>query len=240
MKSTTKAPNRKARRQAARNSSNHFELSIDFQTLNDRQDEFVKAYRDGYNIFAYGSAGTGKTFLALYLALEDLFNKEVGKIIIVRSAVPVRDQGFLPGSIEEKEAPLQAPYRKMVNEICGSGTAFDELTKKGMIEFISTSFIRGVTLDNAVMILDEIQNFNWEESYSTFTRVGLETKIIACGDGKQDDLHYKKGDTSGFYNLLKVTERMKDQFVHVRFNRDDIVRSGFVKEFIIACEDEEL
>jgi phosphate starvation-inducible PhoH-like protein len=235
-----KAPNRKARRQTQRN-ANHFNIEIDFQPLNDKQEEMVKAYRSGYNLLAYGSAGTGKTFLALLLALEDLFAKNVNKIVIVRSAVPVRDQGFLPGSIEEKEAPMTAPYRKMVNDICGSGTAYDELAKKGMIEFISTSFIRGITLDNVALILDEVQNFNWEETTSALTRVGLETRVIVCGDGKQDDLHYKRGDTSGFQNLLKVTQRMKgDSFAHIAFDRNDIVRSGFVREFIIACEDEGL
>lgn len=232
-----KSPNRKARRQAQRNQGSHFGVEVEFQTLNDRQDEFVEAWNNGDNIFGYGSAGTGKTFLALYLALKELFeNPVIKKIMIVRSAVSIRDQGFLPGTIAEKEEPFNAPYRKLVNEICGSGTAFDELSKKGMIEFISTSYVRGATFDNCIMILDEIQNYNWQECVSALTRVGLETRVIICGDGKQDDLHYKKNDQSGFNGLVEVTKRMGD-FAHVLFTRDDIVRSGFVKNFIIACED---
>lgn len=235
MKST---PNRKARRQRQQNGNgNHFNLELEFQCLNQKQEDFIKAYRDGYNIFAYGSAGTGKTFLALYAALESLLAKDAKRIIIVRSAVPVRDQGFLPGTLEEKEAPLTAAYRKIVNDICGSGTAYDELSKKGMIQFVSTSFLRSVTLDDSIIILDEIQNFNWAEISTALTRVGLESRVIICGDGKQDDLHYKKNDTSGFYDLLRVIDRMGDDFSQVVFTRDEIVRSGFVKNFIIACED---
>lgn len=235
-----KSPNRRARRQAQRNQGSHFNVEIDFQPLNDHQEDFVEAWNNGSHIFGYGSAGTGKTFLALYLALKELFESPViHKIMIVRSTVAVRDQGFLPGTTEEKEEPYKAPYRKLVNEICGSGTAFDELTKKGMIEFISTSYIRGATFDNSVMILDEIQNYNWEECVSSLTRVGLETRVIICGDGKQDDLHYKKNDTTGFQSVVDVTKRMGD-FTHILFTRDDIVRSGFVRNFIIACEDLDL
>lgn len=234
-----KAPNRKARRQKQQNSNGtHFGIELEIDALTPRQGEFMNGFRNGYNIFAYGSAGTGKTFLAVYLALEELFNNpKIKKIIFVRSAVSVRDQGFLPGTIEEKEAPMTAAYRKMVNDICDSGTAYDELTKKGMIQFTSTSFIRSITIDDSIMILDEIQNYNWQECVAAMTRVGLETRVIVCGDGKQDDLHYKKNDTSGFQNIVEVTKRMNGQFVHVAFTRDDIVRSGFVKEFIIACED---
>ncbi|AKF12738.1 P-starvation inducible protein [Sinorhizobium phage phiM7] len=235
-----KAPNRKARRQAQRN-DNRFGIEIEFQPLNDRQEDFVNAWENGSNIFSYGSAGTGKTFLALYLALKELFeNPVIKKIMIVRTTVAVRDQGFLPGTTDEKEEPFKAPYRKLVNEICGSGTAFDELTKKGMIEFISTSYIRGATFDNAIMFLDEIQNYNWEECVSALTRVGLDTRVIVCGDGKQNDLHYRKNDVTGFQDLIRVINRMGSQFETVLFTRDDIVRSSFVKEFIIACEDLDL
>jgi len=233
-------PNRKARRQA-QNSNNSVSIGLDFQALNRKQEEFVEAYENGSNIFAYGSAGTGKSFLSLYLALNEILNSKgkIGpkKILIVRSTVAVRDQGFLPGTVEEKEAPFIAPYRKMVNEICDSGTAYDELSKKGIIQFTSTSFLRGLTLDDTIIILDEVQNCGWEEISTTLTRVGLESRVIVCGDGKQDDLRYKKFDTSGFQNLLKVVERMGDSFTTVTFSRDEIIRSGFVKSFIIACED---
>jgi len=235
-------PNRKTRRQAERN-VNTFGIEIEFEPLNDKQEEFVKAYRDGYNIFGYGSAGTGKSFLACYLALEEVLTnrtkKGIGpkKIVIVRSTVSVRDQGFLPGSVAEKEEPFMAPYRKIFNDITGRGTGFEELMKHGVIEFISTSFVRGATFDDTILILDEIQNYNWQECVSAMTRVGLETRVIVCGDGKQDDLHYKKNDVSGWQNLLAVTQRMNGQFAHIMFTRDDIVRSGFCKDFIIACED---
>lgn len=213
-------------------------LSInELQLLTDKQEEFYESYKQGFNVFAYGSPGTGKTYLALYAALEDLFAKNISRIVIVRSAVPVRDQGFLPGTLEEKEAPMTVAYRKIVSEICSSGTAYEELVKKGQLVFTTTSFVRSITLDNCAIILDEIQNYNWQECVAVLTRPGLDSRVIICGDGRQNDLVYKKNDSTGLYNLMRVTERMENQFALVEFGHDDIVRSGFVKDFIIACEE---
>ena len=215
----------------------HLSLKFLLRPLNFAQEQCIDSFNRGLNIFAYGSAGTGKTMLACYLALQRLFAGEIEKIIIVRSTVAVRDSGFLPGSLDEKADPYKAPYKALVNELCGNGTAWDILVKKGLVEFITTSYIRGITISDAVVIIDEVQNHNWEECYSTLTRPGKNTQIFLIGDGKQNDLQYKKNDSSCISNLVKVIQKMPDEFDIVTFVQNDIVRSSFVKSFICACED---
>lgn len=202
------------------------------------QNKMMEEYQDGMNVIGYGSAGSGKSYIACYLALKDLFEKEKGKIIIVRSAVPTRDQGYLPGSLEEKQAVYQLPYINIVNELCQNGAAWEILTKKGQIQFMTTSYIRGITLDDAVVIVDEIQNADAKEIESVLTRVGLNTQVIICGDTRQNDLDRKR-QKSGFQWLLSVAERMEEWFALIEFRPDDIVRSGFVRDFIIAVEEME-
>ena len=195
----------------------------------------IEAWCQGLNIFAIGSAGTGKTFVALSLALQELLANRVDRIVIVRSAVQSRQQGHLPGSIEEKMQPYEAAYKCIVNEILGNGTAYESLAKKGLIEFISTSFIRGITLDRCVVILDEFQNTDYLECQSVITRLGEDSRFIACGDTKQSDMERQR-EKSGIASIISIAEKVPEYFDVVRFLPNDIVRSGLVKAWILAEE----
>jgi phosphate starvation-inducible protein PhoH len=197
----------------------------------DAQAQFFDSYQDADAFVLYGSAGTGKTFLSCYNALLDVFDPEspFHKIVIIRSTVQVRDMGFLPGA-EEKIAP----YHDIFAELVGRKDAYEKLKDMGKIEFVSTTFLRGISLKNCIILVDEVQNCNWAEIKTVCTRVGVGSKIIFCGDGIQTDLTKSKNDVSGFRELLDVTRSMSD-FRHVKFTEDDIVRSGFVKDFIKAC-----
>ena len=206
------------------------------QPKTEAQRMMMAGYLEGQNVVAYGSAGSGKSFIACYLALKDLQDKEKQKIIIVRSAVPTRDQGFLPGSLEEKSAVYQIPYVNIINELCQNGAAWEILTKKETIQFMTTSYVRGITLDDAVIIVDEFQNMNPKEIYSLLTRVGENTQVILCGDTNQSDLNNKR-EESCFEWVKKVVDRMPDWFEPVRFMPCDIVRSEFVKKLIMVTED---
>lgn len=207
--------------------------------LTDTQERFFESWAqneaDGYVL--YGSAGTGKTFIALYHALMEVLAEDTyfHRIIIVRSTVQARDTGFLPGSAEEKLEPYEAVYQDIVSDLTGKKGAYEKLKDIGRIEFVSTSFLRGTTFNNAIVILDEAQNLNFPEVSTVITRIGSNSKIIVCGDSKQDDLHYKKNDVSGFKDFVDVSKRM-GEFRNFRFTPDDIVRSGFVKSFLIVCE----
>ena len=233
MSKTTKQPVKGKRMATVKREG--FSLT-DIRPKTEAQRMMMAGYLEGQNVVAYGSAGSGKSFIACYLALKDLQEKEKQKIIIVRSAVPTRDQGFLPGSLEEKSAVYQIPYVNIINELCQNGAAWEIMTKKGMIEFMTTSYIRGVTLDDAVIIIDEFQNMDPKELESVLTRVGENSQLILCGDTRQSDLERKKQESS-FEWLMKVAERMPDWFDMVRFMPCDIVRSGFVKKLIMVTED---
>lgn len=206
--------------------------------LNAAQESMFESYFQGNNIIAHGSAGSGKTFIALYLALNDIINNKNGssRIIIVRSAVQGREIGHLPGDILEKMAPYELPYKDIVHDLLGKHDAYDTMKSFGMIEFMPTSFVRGLTWDNAIVIIDELQNMNFHELNSVVTRLGENSKIIACGDCYQNDLHLQKFDQSGFNKFLEVARR-SGAFDDILFTRDDIVRSGFVKKWITALEE---
>lgn len=199
------------------------------------QSDMIDSFMRGLNIVAEGTAGTGKSYIATYLALEKLLSKQVDKIIIVRSAVNIRSQGFLPGTLEEKELVYTIPYKNIVDQICQSGTAWETLTKKGMIQFISTTYIRGLTLDNCIVIVDEFQNMDSSECESMLTRLGENCQVILCGDTRQNDL-VRKRETSCFEWLMKLMGKLTDYFVVVNFTRDDIVRSELCKAIITAIE----
>lgn len=218
----------------------HFSLHDlkEISPINDRQREMFHSWAAGQHILASGSAGTGKTFLAIFLALRELLDEETPfeRIILVRSTVSVREMGFLPGDLEEKQAAYEMPYVSIFDELFPFKHSYENLKKNGMVQFMSTSFLRGTTFNNAIIIADEVQNFNFQEISTLSTRVGRNSRIIYCGDTIQTDLLYKKSDESGMKDFQTMASTYMKSIDVVRFNRDDIVRSGFVKEFIIACE----
>lgn len=211
----------------------HLALVEKVVPMNETQRQMIFAFSQGLNIVAYGSAGTGKSYVGCALALEKLFKRQSEKIVIVRSAVSSRSLGFLPGNLDEKADPYKAPYKQIINRLCGNGTAWDILIKKEMIEFITSSYVRGITIDNATVIVDEFQNCNQNEAMSILTRVGENCQVILLGDTKQTDL---KKDESCFDWVMSVAQRMPRWFDLVHFYPKDIVRSGFCKDLIIAIE----
>jgi phosphate starvation-inducible protein PhoH len=207
-----------------------------FDPITDNQSRFWDSYDDGEQaILLYGSAGTGKTFMSLYKAICDVKEGNYHKIIIVRSTVQGRDMGFLPGDQDEKLSPFEDPYREIFSQVYGSKDAYDKMVDNGKVEFVSTSFMRGTTFRDAVVVADEIQNMNWGEISTLITRLGEGCRIVMCGDFAQNDLTKNSKDVSGLGNLMHVTDFMPE-FVRIRFYPEDIVRSSLVKSFIMACE----
>ena len=202
------------------------------------QQNMFDSYYSGKMIAALGSAGSGKTFVAMYLALEEVLqNNDYKQVIIVRSAVQTREQGFMPGSLKEKEAYYETPYIDITNDLFDRGDAYQILKQKGQVKFMTSSFVRGLTFDNSIIIVDEAQNMNYQELSSIITRLGEGSKIIVCGDTKQDDLTNSKNrsDISGLVKFKSILDKM-NSFDIITFTTDYIVRSGIVKEFIIASE----
>jgi len=228
---------RRTRKQRKRSNKNTGIQLETVEPLNDNQALAFEYYEDGKNVILHGCAGTGKTYLSLYLALDDVLNKRSGKrkVMIVRSVVPTRDMGFLPGNITEKSKVYEAPYSKMCTDLFGRGDAYQSLKAHGNIEFTTTSFVRGETWDDAIIIVDEFQNMSFQELHSVMTRVGENSRIIFSGDGKQDDLTNERYKTeSGIQTFLHVLHQM-DAFESVDFLPADIVRSGLVREYIEKC-----
>jgi predicted ribonuclease YlaK len=220
--------------------TNHLKIRIDdlrtFDPLTDNQKKFFDAYKRGdYFIALHGVAGTGKTFCALYKALEEVLDKSnpFNKIIVVRSAVQGREIGHLPGDVKEKMEIFQQPYRQICSTLFERRDAWDRLEEQHFIEFISTSFIRGMSYDDAIIIVDEMQNLNFEEIDTVMTRVGYRSKIIWCGDYRQTDLNRRKNDMSGIIKFFDIAQHM-ESFTKIEFTVDDIVRSSLVKEYILA------
>lgn len=209
-----------------------------FEPLTTNQSKFFEAYKRGdYFTMLYGSAGTGKSFIACYKAIEEVLDKTSSfhRVVIVRSAVQSRDLGFTPGSVEEKMSLYEQPYMQIYHTLFGRRDAYEALKECGRIEFISTSFIRGMSFDDAIIIVDECQNMTWEELSTIMTRVGYRSKIIFCGDYKQTDLYRNNKDKSGLVKFHKVARTMPS-FTNIEFTTDDIVRSSLVKDFLIAVE----
>lgn len=233
---STVPKNRRKKRKTAETSVQQRGLNLrTIRPLTEKQSEVFDSFYADKNIVMSGLAGTGKTFLALYLAIRDVMDKsmeDVDKVVIVRSAVQSREQGFLPGNIQSKASAYEDPYISICSELFNRGDAYGILKQKMELEFTTTSFIRGVTMKNAVVIIDEFQNMNFSELNTIMTRVGENSRLIFCGDYRQTDLS-KPYDKSGFHDFCKILKKM-ESFDYIDFGIDDIVRSALVKEYIIA------
>lgn len=213
----------------------HFDLK-EIYPITDNQVTTFDAYDEGKNLFLHGCAGTGKTFISMFLALNEIMNERTPrkKLVIIRNTQSSKDQGFLPGNAKEKGEIFEAAYRAICCELFHRDDAYEILKQKGIIEFHTTSYLRGTTIENAIILVDEVQNQRYVELRTVLTRTGDNSRVILCGDTKQDDLSSTRyNEVSGLKDMMKVFERMGFMST-VQFNIDDIVRSGFVKSFIIA------
>ena len=216
------------------------ELLLNIEPLTENQRNLFALYDEGKHLVAHGVAGSGKTFLCLFKALQDVLNEYTPyeKIYIVRSLVPTREIGFLPGSHEDKSSLYQIPYKNMVQYMFQMPSDADfemlygNLKSQETISFWSTSFIRGTTLDNCIIIVDELENLNFHELDSIITRVGENTKILFCGDASQSDL-VRLNEKNGVIDFMKIIRSMPS-FGIVEFGVDDVIRSGLIKEYLIA------
>ena len=216
------------------------DMMREIDPLTDNQKVLFDSYSKNQNIVAYGAAGTGKTFITLYNALRDVLDPSTPyeKIYIVRSLVATREIGFLPGDHEDKSSLYQLPYVSMVKYMfeMPSDSEFQmlygNLKAQETIDFWSTSFIRGTTLDKAVIIVDEFQNLNFHELDSIMTRVGSNSKICFCGDATQTDLT-RENEKNGIVDFMKIL-RIMPSVDTIEFQIGDIVRSGICREYLLA------
>lgn len=210
---------------------NHFELRH-IQPLTVNQQNVFDSYYSGQNLMLHGYAGTGKTFLSSYLAIKDVLTSDIyKKVVIIRSVVPSRDMGFLPGTEKQKAEVYEQPYQEICDDLFGRGDGYKILKLKNLVEFTTTSFLRGTTFNDSIIIVDECENMTFAEIDTVMTRIGNNSRIIFSGDYRQTDLH-KPHDKTGIKELMAITRRMPS-FDHIEFSIEDIVRSGVVKEYII-------
>ena len=213
---------------------------LDIKPLTPSQEKVYEAWQNNKHLFLFGAAGTGKSFITLYLALKSILDESTPytKLYIVRSLVPTREIGFLPGDHEDKANLYQIPYKNMVRYMFSMPDdnsfemLYDNLRAQETISFWSTSFIRGVTLDNAIVLVDEFSNLNFHELDSMITRIGEDSKVMFCGDITQSDLT-RENDKSGISDFIRILEEMKE-FSCIEFDINDIVRSGLVKSYLIS------
>lgn len=206
------------------------------QPLTSNQKATFREYGLGKHLMLHGLPGTGKTFLLLYLALNQILNENspYKKIVIIRSVVPTRQIGFLPGGPKDKAKVYEVPYYAILSELFGRGDAYDYLKNKGIMEFMTTSFIRGITLNDCIVIMDEMQNATLHELDSCITRIGHNCKILFSGDFRQSDFTFYR-EREGLMHFMSIIKNMRSgSFSFVEFQREDIVRSELVKEYIIA------
>ena len=205
------------------------------------QEKVFEAWKAKKNLFLTGSAGTGKTFILLYLALKDVLDKgqPYDKVVLVRSLLPSRDIGFLPGTLEEKSNLYQDPYRILIRYLFEMPSEqefvqlYDKLISQGSLEFYSTSFLRGQTFDRSIIIVDEASNMIFQELDTIMTRVGQDSKICFAGDMAQSDLRKNNGEQDGYHNFQAILDGM-DEFEVLEFDIGDIIRSGLVRSYLIA------
>ena len=217
---------------------NHTNL-VTIKSITDNQKVVFDSWTEGKNQFLFGAAGTGKTFISLYLALKDVLDlkKPSDKVVLVRSLIPTREIGFLPGDEEDKAALYQVPYQNMVQFMFEMqneqqfNNLYDKLKGQGTLYFLSTSFLRGLTFDNTIIIVDECQNLNFHELDTIITRVGQDSKIVFCGDFDQTDL-VRQNEKNGLHDFLRILGEM-EEFNCTEFTIGDIVRSGFVRSYLI-------
>jgi phosphate starvation-inducible PhoH-like protein len=206
------------------------------QPLTDGQHQTFNAFHNEKNLLLHGFAGTGKTFISLYLALRELHEADTdfNKLFIIRSAVPSRDVGFMPGSLEEKLEVFEAPYHAICTELTGKPHAYKDFKRMGLIEFISTSYIRGTTFQDCVLLVDEVQNMDWGELSSIVTRLGENCRVIFSGDFRQSDFRgHEMKSKADVHNFMNVIKNMSNDFEVIEFGTEDIVRSELVKNFIL-------
>ena len=216
------------------------DMMVPIEPITPNQRTAFAHYNEGKNLLLYGAAGTGKTFITLYMALKQVLDPltPYNKVVLVRSLVSTREIGFLPGDHEDKSALYQIPYKNMVKYMFELATDNDfemlwgNLKAQESVTFWSTSFIRGTTLDASIVIVDESQNLNFHELDSIITRVGEDTKIMFCGDAAQTDL-IRTNEKNGILDFQKIISMMPE-FAQVEFGVDDIVRSGLVKSYITS------
>lgn len=243
MSSTQQKLSRKQRRTQAQGGNvvrleeNNLKLNFKLkyiEPMTENQANAFDRYEEGRNLMLHGIAGTGKSFISCYLAMRQILDgdSKYRKLVIVRSVVPTRDMGFLPGNSKEKTKVYEAPYQAIFTELFNRGDSYEYLKQKGFVEFISTSFIRGVTLNDCIVVVDEIANLTLHELDSVITRVGKNCRIVFCGDFRQSDFT-RDQEKNGLIDFMKIIKRMKS-FDFIDFIEDDIVRSSLVKEYIIA------
>lgn len=216
------------KRRSGREKMNSIHLNlVEVEPLTPNQ---VIAFESDKCLFLHGCAGTGKTFISLYLAFRDVLTTDkYNQVEIIRSAVPTREMGFLPGTDAEKARVYETPYINISHELFDRGDAYELLKSKNLISFNTTSFIRGTTFNDSIVIVDECQNMTFHELDSIITRVGKNCKIIFCGDFFQSDLQKNSG-ISPFIDIV----RHMNSFDFIEFGIEDIVRSDFVKHYLIT------
>lgn len=206
--------------------------------ITESQRLLFESYYTGNNIIASGSAGSGKTYSAIYLALTSLLEEgsKFKRIILVRSATATKNQGFLPGTLEEKQMPFEMPFRDIFDDFFTYSNSYDRMKEAGLVQFFSSSYVRGLNWNDSIIIVDEAQSATLHELDSIITRVGRNSRLIICGDIKQNDLIYNKNEPSGMKDLLRIAENVPGLDV-ITFTTHDIVRSGFVKAWLIGKEE---
>lgn len=202
------------------------------------QRQFFESYCSAEHLVGHGSAGTGKSYLSIYLAMQDVLNGVYDKLIIIRSPLESIKIGFLPGTDKEKVEVYEKPYHSIFADLFGKDNAYEMLKKRGLVEFEPTAFLRGTTFNNCVIVYDEFQNGTWMESNTVLTRMGENSKMVIVGDYRQSD-HKNSHDKRAALKLMRILKSMNATIDFIEFTSKDIVRSKFVKDFIMACERDE-